>query len=110
MFRAVEAAKPTLLIDEADTFLAHSDELRGISNVGNKKGGQVIRCVGDDAEPRAFAAFAPAAVAAIGHLPGTIQDRSITLLMRRALPLPRRPRARRWHRVPRAGCRIAWPR
>jgi hypothetical protein len=85
MFRAVEAAKPTLLIDEADTFLANSDELRGILNVGNKKGGQVIRCVGDDAEPRAFAAFAPAAIAAIGHLPGTIQDRSVTLLMRRAM-------------------------
>lgn len=85
IFRAVEAAKPTLLIDEADTFLANSDELRGILNVGNKKGGQVVRCVGDDAEPRAFAAFAPAAIAAIGHLPGTIQDRSITLLMRRAM-------------------------
>jgi putative DNA primase/helicase len=32
LFRTIEAAKPTLLIDEADTFVAMSDELRGIIN------------------------------------------------------------------------------
>jgi hypothetical protein len=32
-----------------------------------------------------FAAFAPAAIAAIGSLPGTIQDRAVTLMMRRAI-------------------------
>jgi hypothetical protein len=85
IYRTVEAAKPTLLIDEADTFLAASDELRGILNAGHKKGGQAVRCVGDDAEPRMFAAFAPAAIAAIGTLPGTIQDRAVTLMMRRAM-------------------------
>jgi len=85
IYRTVEAAKPTLLIDEADTFLGAADELRGILNAGHKKGGQAVRCVGDDAEPRMFAAFAPAAIAAIGTLPGTIQDRSVTLMMRRAI-------------------------
>ncbi len=85
IFRTVEATKPTLLIDEADTFLSRSDELRGILNSGSKCSGQVIRCVGDDSEPSMFATFAPAAIAAIGALPGTIQDRSVTLLMQRAL-------------------------
>jgi hypothetical protein len=34
LFRSVEAWKPTLLIDEADTFAKMSDELRGILNAG----------------------------------------------------------------------------
>ena len=72
VFRTIEAAGPTLLIDEADTFLRDNEDLRGILNAGHKRGGQVIRCVGDDAEPRAFAVFGPAAIAAIGRLPGTI--------------------------------------
>src|SRR5436305_1777040 len=36
-FRVIEETKPTLLIDEADTFLQGSDELRGILNAGYKK-------------------------------------------------------------------------
>jgi len=84
VFRTIEAAGPTMLIDEADTFLWDNDDLRGILNAGHKRGGQVIRCVGDDAEPRAFAVFAPAVIAAIGHLPGTIEDRSIEVRMKRA--------------------------
>lgn len=84
VFRTIEAAGPSLLIDEADTFLRDNEDLRGILNAGHKRGGQVIRCVGDDAEPRAFAVFAPAAIAAIGRLPGTIEDRAILVRMKRA--------------------------
>ncbi len=84
IFRTIEAAGPTLLIDEADTFLRDNEDLRGILNAGAKRGGQVIRCVGDDAEPRAFAVYGPAAIAAIGRLPGTIEDRSLMILMKRA--------------------------
>jgi hypothetical protein len=85
LFRTIEAAGPTLLIDEADTFLAENDDLRGVLNAGHKRGGQVIRCVGDDAEPRAFSVFGPAAIAAIGRLPGTIEDRAIIVRMHRAM-------------------------
>jgi hypothetical protein len=84
IFRTIEAAGPTLLIDEADTFLHDNDDLRGILNAGHKRSGQVIRCVGDDAEPRAFAVYGPAAIAAIGRLPGTIEDRSLMIPMKRA--------------------------
>jgi Protein of unknown function (DUF3631)/Primase C terminal 2 (PriCT-2) len=83
VFRTIEQAKPSLLIDEADTFLPDNPELRGVVNAGHKRGGQVIRCVGDDAEPRAFDVFAPLAIAAIGRLPGTIEDRSIIVPMQR---------------------------
>ncbi|MDB6059021.1 MAG: hypothetical protein JWO95_2865 [Verrucomicrobiales bacterium] len=36
-FRVIEETKPTLLIDEADTFLQGNDELRGILNSGYAK-------------------------------------------------------------------------
>jgi putative DNA primase/helicase len=84
LFRTIELAAPTLLIDEADTFLRDNDDLRGAINAGHKRDGQVIRCVGDDAEPRGFNVFAPVAIAAIGRLPPTIADRSINVRMRRA--------------------------
>jgi hypothetical protein len=84
VFRTIDAASPTLLIDEADTFLRDNEDLRGILNAGHKRGGQVIRCVGEDAEARAFAVFGPAAIAAIGRLPGTIEDRAIVVRMKRA--------------------------
>jgi hypothetical protein len=36
-FRVIEEIQPTLLIDEADTFLQGNDELRGILNAGYKR-------------------------------------------------------------------------
>lgn len=45
----------------------------------------VIRLVGDDHEPRGFSTFCPTAIAAIGNLPGTIEDRAIKITMRRRL-------------------------
>ena len=52
IFRVVELQRPTLLIDEADTFLPENEELRGILNSGHRQGGSVIRTVGEDFEPR----------------------------------------------------------
>jgi putative DNA primase/helicase len=86
IFRIVEQASPTLLIDEADTFLRENDELRGILNTGHRRGGQVLRTVGDDHEPRLFSTWAPAAIAMIGRLPDTLNDRSIIINLRRRKP------------------------
>ena len=86
IFRAVETAHPTLLIDEADTFLRDDDELRGILNAGHRKGGMVLRTVGDDHEPRQFSAWAPAAIAMIGQLPDTLHDRSVNCRLDRRKP------------------------
>ena len=83
IFRIVELAKPTLLIDEADTFLGDNDELRGILNAGHRRGGQVTRTVGEDHEPRQFSTWAPAAIAMIGRLPDTLNDRSIIVSLKR---------------------------
>ena len=86
LFRIVDAHQPVLLIDEFDTFLKNSDELRGAVNAGHRRGGVMLRCEGDENEVRAFKTFAPVALAGIGKLPGTIADRSIPITMRRALP------------------------
>jgi hypothetical protein len=83
VFRVVEQARPTLLIDEADTFLVDNDELRGVLNTGHRQGGQVIRNVGENHEPRAFSTHAPAAIAMIGELPGTLADRSVPVPLTR---------------------------
>ena len=86
LFRTVEVAQPTLLIDEADTFLDGRDELRGILNSGHARNGAVIRTVGEDHEPRQFKTFAPVTIAKIGTLPDTLEDRSIVIRMRRRRP------------------------
>jgi hypothetical protein len=86
IFRTIEKAKPTLLIDEADTFLKDNEELRGILNAGHRRGGQIIRTVGDDYEPRQFSTWAPAAIAMIGRLPDTLEDRSLSIALRRRRP------------------------
>ena len=81
-----QIAAPTLLIDEADTFLKENDELRGILNTGHRRGGQVTRTVGDDHEPRQFSTWAPAVIAMIGRLPDTLNDRSVVISLRRRKP------------------------
>src|SRR3954464_13802467 len=44
VYRAIEEKQPTLLIDEADTFLQGNDELRGILNSGyTRKTAFVVR-------------------------------------------------------------------
>jgi putative DNA primase/helicase len=86
IFRVVEMQQPTLLIDEADTFLSENEELRGILNSGHRKGGAVIRTVGEDFEPRAFSTYSPCAIALIGKLPATLTDRSVPIELRRRRP------------------------
>ncbi len=84
LFRAVEKWRPTLLIDEADTFAVENDELRGLLNSGHSRAtARAIRTVGDDHEPRSFSTWAPKAIACIGNLRDTITDRSIEIRMKR---------------------------
>jgi putative DNA primase/helicase len=98
LYRSIEAWQPTLLIDEADTFLQKREELRGILNAGHTKPtAYVIRSVGEDYEPRLFSTWAPKAVAMIGKLPPTLADRAIMLPMRRKLPSEKVERLRQGH-------------
>jgi hypothetical protein len=89
MFRVIEAAKPTLLIDEADSFAHENEELRGVINSSHCCfDAYVIRAVpaGDDYEARRFSTWSPMAIASIGKVASTIADRSIMIGMERKAP------------------------
>jgi putative DNA primase/helicase len=99
LYRVVEAYAPTLLVDEADTFLAAQDELRGILNAGHDRQSAVVpRCVGDEFEPKVFHVFGAVAIAAIGKLPDTLMDRSVVIEMKRKAPGERVQKFRRRQR------------
>lgn len=85
LFRVIDTWHPTMLIDEADTFLKTNEELRGIINAGFQKDGKVsrIETVGKMQNVKLFKCFSPVGIAAIGSLPGTILDRGIIISMRR---------------------------
>lgn len=84
VFRTIDRYHPTLLIDEADTFLKDNDELRGVLNSGHTRSSAfVIRVEGDDHEPVKFSTWGPKAISMIGNLPETLQDRSVVVELRR---------------------------
>jgi len=87
LFRVIAHHQPTLLIDEADTFLKDNDELRGILNSGyTHSTAFVLRVVGDEHEPRCFSTWGFKAIACIGTLPPTLADRSIEIRLARKHP------------------------
>ena len=86
VFRIIEERAPTLLIDEADTFLPDNNELRGILDSGHRRSNAfVLRNVGDNHEPKHFGTWSPKVVALIGKLPPTLNSRSIHIRLRRML-------------------------
>ncbi len=92
LFRVIENARPTLLIDEADTFLQGKEELRGILNAGyNMDSAYVVRIDPGEANSvdgglRKFSCWCPKVIAAIGELPETLMDRCIVVTMQRKRP------------------------
>ena len=87
MFRTIDAVRPTLLLDEADSYVVENESLRNVIDSGHKRNGATIRSVEGgsrgDYWPRSFSTFCPLALAAIGRLHGTIEDRSIIINLQR---------------------------
>lgn len=87
-----EAARPTLLIDEADALFGtkskaeQNEDLRGLLNAGFQRDRTVWRCVGPQQIPTEFQTFAMAALAAIKNLPDTIVDRAVVIALKRRRP------------------------
>ena len=85
------ADPPTLLIDEADTIFgpkagdAHED-LRGLLNAGHQRGRPTMRWDAGSRRLDQIATFAMAALAGIGNMPDTIEDRAVIIGMRRRAP------------------------
>jgi hypothetical protein len=87
IFRSIEAFSPTLIIDEADTFLDSSSEIRGIINAGHERENAfVVRTVGEDFKPTRFDVFGPKVISGIGSRKGTLIDRGIIIEMKRRGP------------------------
>jgi uncharacterized protein DUF3631/primase-like protein len=97
LFRAIDAWKPTVLADEADTWIHNNEELRGIINSGHtRRTARVFRTEEVDGQriPVSFSTWAPLALAMINTPPDTIMDRSIVLNLRR------RTRHEQVHKIP----------
>ena len=87
MFRIIALHEPTLILDEADTFMSDDPELRGIVNGSQRREmAFVIRTVGEDHEPRLFRTWCPKAISGIGDLPDTVADRAVTVRLERRSP------------------------
>jgi putative DNA primase/helicase len=85
LFRYIEDVRPTLLIDEADSFVKDNEELRGILNSGHTKAAaNVIRNI--DNKPRRFSTWAPKALATIRAVADTLEDRAIVVQLQRKPP------------------------
>ncbi|WP_433577537.1 DUF3631 domain-containing protein [Nocardia brasiliensis] len=83
---------PTLLFDEADTIFGskrvaeNNEDLRGLLNAGFQRGMTCGRIQGPTHQPVEFQTFAMAALAGIGRMPDTIEDRAVVVVMRRRKP------------------------
>jgi putative DNA primase/helicase len=90
VFRAIEAWNPTLLMDEADTYLnsKNNDQMTGILNSGHSRSSAcVIRTheIDGDHVPVRFSTFCPKVIAMIKTPADTIIDRSIVITLVRKL-------------------------
>jgi putative DNA primase/helicase len=86
LFRLVAQHQPTLLLDEIDSYLLYTEELRGLLNAGHKQGACAYRCEGPGNGVRAFNAFGPAVLSGIGPVPDTLRSRSIRVELAKAEP------------------------
>ncbi len=96
LFRKIAKDRPVLLLDEADAIFKSRDQntepLRAVLNAGFRRGATVPRCAGKGTGLRVeeFSVFCPKAVAAIGDLPDTVEDRGIIIRLDRATPAEQR--------------------
>jgi Protein of unknown function (DUF3631) len=88
LFRKIDSCgshPPTLIFDEVDAWLPESpDAVRGLINTGFRVGATVPRMGGSQfTDLQEFSVFAPIALAGIGSVTDTIEDRSVIIEMRR---------------------------
>ncbi|GAA4209894.1 DUF3631 domain-containing protein [Actinocatenispora rupis] len=92
VYRAIGTGNPpTLLIDEADTIFGAkagdaNEDLRGLLNAGHQRNRPAIRWDNATRSLETIPTFAMAALAGIGAMPDTIEDRAVVIRMRRRAP------------------------
>jgi hypothetical protein len=92
VYRAIGTdTPPTLLVDEADTIFGGknaeaNEDLRGLLNAGHQRNRPAIRWDAGTRTLERIPTFAMAALAGIGAMPDTIEDRAVVIRMRRRAP------------------------
>ena len=92
VYRAIGSDRPpTLLVDEADTIFGgknadSNEDLRGLLNAGHQRNRPAIRWDNNTHQLEKIPTFAMAALAGIGAMPDTIEDRAVVIRMRRRAP------------------------
>jgi hypothetical protein len=92
VYRAIgTSTPPTLLVDEADTIFGGknaeaNEDLRGLLNAGHQRNRPAIRWDNGTRSLETIPTFAMAALAGIGAMPDTIEDRAVVVRMRRRAP------------------------
>jgi hypothetical protein len=101
LVRKIATEGCTLLLDESDAAFnaekEYAEALRGILNSGHRRGGCASLCVGVGTSMSVvdFPVFGPKAIAGIGRLPDTVEDRAIRIVLKRRAPGERVERFRR---------------
>jgi hypothetical protein len=99
LYRKIQQDRPTLLLDEYDAIFGNGREhepLRALLNAGNEADTIVPRCGGANRDKlEEFSVWCPKALAGLGRLPDTIEDRAIPIQLSRKAPGEHAERARR---------------
>ncbi|OLM28323.1 DNA primase [Pseudonocardia sp. Ae717_Ps2] len=86
-----------MLVDEADTIFGPKadghEDLRGLLNAGHQRNRPAKRYDPHKNRVETISTFAMAALAGIGRMPDTIEDRAVVVQMRRRTPQSR------WRRI-----------
>ncbi|MFG2002109.1 DUF3631 domain-containing protein [Spirillospora sp. NPDC048911] len=90
VYRSITQDPPTMLVDEADTIFGPkaegNEDLRGLLNAGHQRNRPAKRYDANTGRVESIPTFAMAALAGIGAMPDTIEDRAVIIRMRRRGP------------------------
>lgn len=90
VYRSITEDPPTMLVDEADTIFGPkadgNEDLRGLLNAGHQRNRPAKRYDAATNRVESIPTFAMAALAGIGAMPDTIEDRAVVIRMRRRAP------------------------
>jgi hypothetical protein len=90
VYRSISDDPPTMLVDEADTIFGPkadgNEDLRGLLNAGHQRNRPAKRYDVNTGRVESIPTFAMAALAGIGAMPDTIEDRAVIIRMRRRGP------------------------
>lgn len=90
VYRSITEDPPTMLVDEADTIFGPkadgNEDLRGLLNAGHQRNRPAVRYDASSNRVITIPTFCMAALAGIGAMPDTIEDRAVVIRMRRKAP------------------------